>query len=280
MMKVQFAVIVLSFAAVIASSPHGLEESCGSEDGCQDRVRASAMLQVKAEPHSKTNMSHAPEMVDLQRSGLCAPAELTAAYLEESRDCVSAELQEMHLKAVRRHAAFLAAQSRQGLSLLPLVLQRKAGLIQKHKKKVHQPSLEDMTIPPTTVAPVEVTEAPTEAETEEEEEEEEDVQAPAGVVANAGASASLDAAGFKATTSLCCPAETEVFFNRLLEQMGYDGCSVPHIQGLMHWFTCVPDMDFQYMLNVIKDGNPCKYWTVKGSTCPALSETCQGKFCR
>jgi len=59
-----------------------------------------------------------------------------------------------------------------------------------------------------------------------------------------GGEAALDATGFKEVTSLCCPAAMEQFFNRLLESRGYDVCSKPHVQGLMHWFTCVPDMDF------------------------------------
>lgn len=91
--------------------------------------------------------------------------------------------------------------------------------------------------------------------------------------------APLDAAGFKDTTSLCCPSETEVFFNRLLGSMGYKVCSKPHMQGLMHWFTCVPDMDFQYLLDVIQNGNPCKYWALEGEICPTLSTECAGRGC-
>jgi hypothetical protein len=72
----------------------------------------------------------------------------------------------------------------------------------------------------------------------------------------------------------------EVFFNRLLDKMGYSVCSKQHVQGLMHWFTCVPDMDFQYMIDVIENGNPCKYWSPKGQTCPALSPECAGSWCR
>merc|ERR1719159_2398687 len=52
-----------------------------------------------------------------------------------------------------------------------------------------------------------------------------------------GADAPLDAAGFRATTSLCCPHEMEMFFTRLLDSMGLQVCSWPHIQGLMHWFS-------------------------------------------
>lgn len=97
--------------------------------------------------------------------------------------------------------------------------------------------------------------------------------------ATVGKAAPLDAAGFKATTSLCCPMETEEFFNRLLDSLGLIVCSKPHIQGLMHWFTCVPDMDFQYVLDIIANGNPCKYWAPKGETCPALSAECEGRYC-
>jgi len=95
-----------------------------------------------------------------------------------------------------------------------------------------------------------------------------------------GGTASLDAAGFLATTSLCCPVEMEMFFNRLLDKMGQAVCSKPHIQGLMHWFHCVPNMDFQYMVQLINDGNPCKYWAPKGQDCPVLSPECAGHYCR
>jgi hypothetical protein len=95
-----------------------------------------------------------------------------------------------------------------------------------------------------------------------------------------GATAPLTASGFMAVTGLCCPGETETFFNRLLASMGLDVCSKSHVQGLMHWFSCVPDMDYQYLMDVINNGNPCKYWTASGSACPALSEECEGKWCR
>lgn len=96
----------------------------------------------------------------------------------------------------------------------------------------------------------------------------------------AGSTATLDNAGFRMVTSLCCPPEMESFFNRLLDSMGLQVCSKPHIQGLMHWFTCVPDMDFQYVLDVINNGNPCKYWGAKGAVCPSLTPQCQGTWCR
>jgi len=95
-----------------------------------------------------------------------------------------------------------------------------------------------------------------------------------------GATAELDKDGFLAVTSLCCPVEMEIFFLRLLDDLGYMECSHPHIQGLMHWFHCVPAMDFQYMLDVIRDGNPCKFWADKDTTCPQLSPECEGKWCR
>jgi len=99
-------------------------------------------------------------------------------------------------------------------------------------------------------------------------------------VATSGATASLDAAGFKEVTSLCCPVEMEAWFTRLLESKGFEICSKPHLQGLMHWFSCVPDMDFQYVLDIIANGNPCKFWALAGAVCQPLSAECKGKFCR
>merc|ERR1719353_2208329 len=102
---------------------------------------------------------------------------------------------------------------------------------------------------------------------------------PSGAVS--GGNATLDEAGFKATTALFCPPEMEVFFNRLLKDKGYKECSHPHVQGLMHWFTGVPDMDFQYVIDVIDNGNPCKFWAKEGEECPELSPECAGnKWCR
>jgi hypothetical protein len=140
----------------------------------------------------------------------------------------------------------------------------------------------------TTEAPESSTgdEAPEQEEEEKEEQEDTPVGSNDGVKEDApvasidGSAASLDAAGFKEVTSLCCPPEMEVFFTRLLTSSGYSVCSTPHIQGLMHWFSCVPDMDFAYMLQVIEQGNPCKYWTKVGEACPELSAKCAGSYCR
>jgi hypothetical protein len=95
-----------------------------------------------------------------------------------------------------------------------------------------------------------------------------------------GADATLDAAGFREVTSLCCPMETELFFNRLLDSMGMKVCYKDHVQGLMHWFSCVPDMDYQYMVDTINNGNPCKYWALSSSTCPVLTPECDVRQCR
>jgi len=94
-----------------------------------------------------------------------------------------------------------------------------------------------------------------------------------------GSTAPLDATGFKETTGLCCPVQMEAFFTRLLQLKGYSTCSTRHLQGLMHWFTCVPDMDFEYVLGIIQNGNPCKYWAPIGQACPNLSEECYGQWC-
>jgi len=90
-----------------------------------------------------------------------------------------------------------------------------------------------------------------------------------------GASAPLTAAGFKTVTSMKCPPEMETFFTRVLDDMGLDVCSKPHVQGLMHWFSGVPDMDYQFVIDVINNGNPCKFWAPKGDTCPTLSPECE-----
>jgi len=95
-----------------------------------------------------------------------------------------------------------------------------------------------------------------------------------------GDDATLDAAGFKEVTSACCPMETELFFNRLTADMGLKICNKDHVQGLMHWFSCVPDMDYQYLVDTINNGNPCKYWAPSSSTCPVLAPECDVEQCR
>jgi len=186
------------------------EQLCQGQASCEDisakAMHASAMLQVKAEPDKA------------EISAECASPALEDAHLQETHECLPDGLQELHLQAVRRHAALLASGA-------------------KANSAASQPAI-------------------------------------------SGSTASLDAAGFKDATSLCCPAEMEQFFNRLLDSMGLDVCSKPHVQGLMHWFACVPDMDFQYVIDVINKGNPCKYWAPKGTTCPTLSAQCDRKWCR
>jgi len=285
MFQTQRALTMLLLASVALASA-SIEEKCQGQATCEkEAVRASAMLQVKAEP-TKTVPEiallrpSAPEIHspgNLLQSVQCAPETLAlqASHLLESRDCIAPALQEMHLKAVRRHAALLAAQG-----------QQEASPVKKSNKKEEAgppPSLEDLTTSPPTTTEKAATEAPiddTDADTEEPNAEPADPAAPAGEASVGGANAPLDESGFQATTKLCCPAETEVFFNRLLDSMGFDVCSKPHIQGLMHWFTCVPDMAFQYMLDTINNGNPCKYWTKRGDECPVLTPECAGHFCR
>jgi hypothetical protein len=80
-------------------------------------------------------------------------------------------------------------------------------------------------------------------------------------------------------TSCCSPVEAEIFFGRLLASMNMRSCSDTHIQGLMHWFTCVPGMNFEYITDMITYGNPCKYWALNGEECPSLSAECLGNYC-
>lgn len=105
-----------------------------------------------------------------------------------------------------------------------------------------------------------------------------------------GSIAPLDAQGFYDVTSMYCPMEMEQFFNRMLKARGYNVCSKPHVQGLMHWFLDkglqglpgVPTMDFAYCVELIDNGNPCKYWSPKDEVCPIIpggSEKCAGHWC-
>lgn len=248
------------------------EETCRDAATCEDFMvneasKASAMMQVKSKvatsftsvaavaasvKQSFTSAASAAASVIQQLSVL----ELQAARLEESRSCMPLFLQEFHRKAIRQHAAADDA-GRKGILASLLALQelgdKEQRSLQDHASlghKARQSTLEDLTQDPVaTVAPIETTIA-------------------------------LDAEGFKTITSLCCPEKMETFFNRLLDKFGYDVCSKPHVQGLMHWFQCVPSMDFQYLLDVIQNGNPCKYWSPKGQTCPTLSEQCAGQWCR
>jgi len=312
----QYLTAALMFAAMTQSSFARGDMSCIGTETCEEgsglaAVSASAMLQVKAEP-TKAASAPSPAAENLIQSGLCMPSENQEAHLMEARDCVPMELQEEHLKAVRHHARFLAAQHREGVMLVGQQKQKAAQppggppsledmMTPAPPAQSGPPSLEDMATPaPAEEAPQSgppsledmMTPAPASANNEEEP-----VLAPssasgaslkpassaapaAAPSAASGALVSLDAKGFKEVTSLCCPPEMEVFFNRLLDSLDLDVCSIPHIQGLMHWFSCVPDMDFQYVLDIISGGNPCKYWTPRGDDCPSLSPKCAGQYCR
>lgn len=270
-------------------------------------VRASSMLQTKSENMEKKISAHVQHSHE---------SEMAPAHLDESQSCVSVSLQEAHLAAVRNHAAVLASNMRQpppqvgdacqlrgkdgkivtvpgqdpsygSMATVCDIGQYSAcdsladgatcsasgveGVCYTNKKAVGRPdnivtwiecSFDHM--------------VPGEGETPKPGEPKPPVETPSGV----GATASLDATGFKATTALCCAPEMETFFNRLLQSMGLQVCSKPHVQGLMHWFTCVPGMDFQYMIDVINNGNPCRYWSPQGTTCPMLSQQCAGEWCR
>jgi hypothetical protein len=315
MAALMFAVMTVMVFARGDMSCIGME-TCEESSGLA-AVSASAMLQVKAEP-TKDTSAPSPVAENLLQSGLCMPSENQEAHLMEARDCVPMELQEVHLKAVRHHARFLAAQNREGVILVGQQnLKKKAVqpgppsledmLTPAPVPQSRPPSLEDMMTPaPAEEAPQSrppsledmATPAPAEEAPQSGPPSLEDMMTPAppssasGALeapkpassaapsAASGALVSLDAKGFKEATSLCCPAEMEVFFNRLLDSLDLEVCSIPHIQGLMHWFSCVPDMDFQYVLDIISGGNPCKYWTPRGDDCPSLSPKCAGQYCR
>lgn len=251
-------VIALAFAAVVVAAQVCHDQATCDGVSATEAVRASAMLQLRAE---------GPGTAVLQSATGPGTAVLQSAHLAESRDCISSDLQEVHLQAIRRHAMVLATERKGGASKVILADEVLKGppLFENIKTTTEEP----------TEAP---TEEPTEAVVSEAPTAEAMTAPESGAVT--GATAELEASGFKAVTKLCCPVEMEQWFIRLLESMGEEVCSLPHVQGLMHWFTCVPDMDFQYMLDVIEKGNPCKFWEKTAVDCPALSEECQGSWCR
>lgn len=246
--------LLFSIGAIAGNNACSHEGTCDVD--MSEASNANAMMQVKAAP-AKASPA---KIDDVDFATVCKPP--SAAYLQESRACTPFKLQEAHLQALRSHASSLSSKF----------------------SEVKQPSLEDIdTTPPPTPEPTPApTPEPTPAPTPEPTPEPTPAPAPEPMSTScvSGASAPLDKDGFKQVTSCCCAPEMETFFNRLLESMGYNVCSKPHIQGLMHWFSCVPDMDFQYMLDVIVEGNPCKYWEPKENTCPPLSAQCAGNGCR
>jgi len=172
------------------------------------------------------------------------PDHLQESHFTDSRDCLLVGLQEAHLQALWRHAAIVHT----GLQAL-----------QRHEDGQWPYLAEDGQWPTAN----------------------QDGQWPRIEPYLAeGATAPLNASGFRDVTSLCCPWQVEVFFTRLLDSLGQDLCSKPHVQGLMHWFSCVPDMDFNFMIDVINIGSPCKYWAAKGATCPTLTPKCNRTYCR
>merc|ERR1719201_3251430 len=204
-------------AATSATAVQAEATDCRGDETCSTAempttVKASAMIQVKTKKHG------APESMEG-----CAPKKMDSTHLAESRACVSAELQESHLQALRYYAATLAAGTANASSAS---------------------GWDGYTAPGT-------------------------------------------AEGFFAVTSLCCPEQTYQFFLRLLDMKGLKPCyphetlgTHPHIQGLIHWFTCVAWMDFQVVLNIIDNGSPCKYWAPKEAECPALTPECDHHWCR
>jgi len=293
-------VLGLLFAAAYTLTTAIPEEVCETceDTSSTDHPRASVMLQVNAMSAKDGPLALAAEdsasapgapASDSQQSSRCWGAAAEEAHLEETRECLPSFLQEAHLSAIRVHAARLVrkASSKPDSPKAQELLEEEAqedseGVatftfppsIENGARRRRSDETTEAPEEPTTPAPAETSEPNTPA-TEAPEAPE-----PEAAPTMTGTTATLDASGFKQITSLCCPPEMEAFFNRLLASEGFDVCSKPHVQGLMHWFTCVPDMRFQYMTDVVANGNPCKYWTKTGTTCPAVSDQCAGKFCR
>jgi len=257
-MSLAATLVIAAFAAVAA------KEMCHEEGTCAvismtEAVHASAMLQVSS-----------------------APAKV--AHLQELKTCLPKGLQEMHRCSMFVIKGDTCGQSGLDCKFAPyaeLQLAEKSlaegtcadkGYTVKGQTSTKSYPVVGDTVITEYTKPASFIEAWT-AHNEA-----------AGTTHN-GAVAPLDDAGFKAVTSMCCPVEMETFFNRLLASTLVDGvervvCSKPHVQGLMHWFSCAPDMDFEYVLGIIKNGNPCKYWAPTGTVCPTLTPQCKGEWCR
>jgi len=257
--------------AVLATvSRAAQEETCHDQATCEnvpvgDAARADAMLQIAAEsiprvelPSLKQVSGHVDHRDHVsfteQTDGLNGAIgkdkadgekdghnHLQAGLLQQSRSCLPKNLQELHLRSLRKYAAFLT-MGRQAVGA-----RASDSGTDSDGECSCDPNDSTCLCSQKTIT---------------------------------GATAGINPAGFTAVTKLCCPSETEAWFNRVLEVNGFKVCSKPHIQGLMHWFTCVPDMDPEYVMDVIKNGNPCKYWAPKDMECPALSAQCQGTWCR
>lgn len=205
--------------------------------------------------------------------------ELLTANLDKTKKCLLKGLQDAHQLSVQKYAVVLATREKEEKEKEDKEKKEKEEKEKEEKEKQEkQPSLEDMEKAP---------EAPSLEDMEKAPEAADESDATAPLIKPPppsddmiGSTAMLTASGFKSVTERCCPIEMEIFFTRLLGSRGYEVCSTPHVQGLMHWFTCVPDMDFEYMIQVIEKGNPCKYWSPQGERCPKLSAKCEGTYCR
>lgn len=313
-------VLAFSLLAEITATQHdcGEHESC-TMDIAANAASGSAMLQLHAgssgDVHSKATPPRADDADTEQKVGSsCSVGPMESTYLLESQACLPRGLQEKHLQALRRHALFLSApkgldakvsSGERDITLTldnviwgghGIIVQEDVaglGIVAGDTVRVSYGAPEEESFTVSSLG-VDETQKMIYFETATQNMHPIGatvrVQSPAPATSasstssSAGAAdpttASLDAAGFKLVTSLCCPSDMETWFNRLLASMNLQICSKAHIQGLMHWFSCVPDMDFSYLLDIINNGNPCKYWALTGATCPALSPECEGKWCR
>jgi len=261
-------------------SSASVDSVCGNHEMCEeaDEVRSNAMLQVNSQTHKHASSTSAHKM----RAWL---AEVKAESALNRDDCIAHPLKEARLLQVEQQTSRLGAQTQPSQQIKKEALRHqidslRAEVTRKLEQELRAEALlqkleqEEFATATQAQAP----EAPGAGEIDQ------DPVASLEVAKRAP----LNAAGFKEVTSLCCPSAMEQFFNRLLLSMGLVVCSKPHIQGLMHWFHCVPDMDFQYVLDVIENGNPCKYWApVQDATdgCvgigpKGIGPQCAGHWCR
>jgi len=260
----RFVQSMITFAAIVVVPVVCLEGTCHGESTCEDsgtlnEVHASAMLQInsKAEPaKAEPAKAEAPQSASLNQKAVVNQQKAKAEAPPSASLNQKAVVNQQKAKADTKGNASSSHQSHtclpeemeDGMKEAPSCL---PGDVQEFHTSLLATKQE-----PGACSCTQTLEGKT------------------------GADTPIDAKGFLHVTGLCCPVQTEIFFNRMLEANNFKVCSKPHVQGLMHWFTCVPDMDPQALLDVIHNGNPCKYWAPKDKDCPVLSPECQGHWCR
>lgn len=62
-----------------------------------------------------------------------------------------------------------------------------------------------------------------------------------GTAYTSGAVATLDEAGYQATSKMCCHHEMSLFVRREITRQGFDVCNLADLHGFVHWYDCNND---------------------------------------